>query len=355
LREMAREDIEARTKKGYVRTFIFSMKVGTPVEKLHVVTKVLMIVVMSVVALYMFDIPVEKGGPDNIGLLLLLALVLMLLALAGTTKYLANSYLLLAVPVLFGQFFWWLFFNQHLPGSRLPFYLWPGYLPIGVSTVIFLGTFAGLYYRTRGLLWPLVAAVLLWFISITPSVWDSYPYTWASLPIGSQYAFTIPSAAVSVAVAKALGYGVLIYTSFLFLLTTRDTEIAGAMMQLKAPFKAAFYTALMFRNLNIILLDYENIKVAQRARGATVFRKNVFARIMDLARISIPLVASMIKRSTEMGVALYARGFENTKKVAGFKETKSISYMDVLVMAILLGFLIYTVVLGHTITSMLPG
>jgi energy-coupling factor transporter transmembrane protein EcfT len=352
---MARENIEARTDKGYVRTFIFSMKVGTPVEKLHVVTKFLMIVVMSVVALYMFDIPVSSGGPDIVGLLLLLALVFVLLVLAGTTKYLANSYLVLALPVLFGQFFWWMFFNQHLPGSRLPFYLWPGYLPIGISTVILLGTFAGLYYRMRSLLWPLVGAVLLWFILITPAVLDSLPYTWASIPIGGRYAFTIPSAAITVATAKALGYGVLIYTSFLFLLTTRDTEIAGALMQLKASFKAAFYTALMFRNLNIILLDYENIRIAQRARGATVYRKNIFARIIDLARISIPLVASMIKRSTEMGVALYARGFENAKKVDGYRETRSFSYMDVLVIAILLVFLVYTVVLGHTITSVLLG
>jgi energy-coupling factor transport system permease protein len=352
---MAREDIEARTKKGYVRTFIFSMKVGTPVEKLHVATKAFMIVVMSIVALYMFDIPVASGGPDVVGLVLLLALVFVLLVLAGTTKYLANSYLLLALPVLFGQFFWWLFFNQHLPGPRLPFYVWPGYLPIGVSTVLLLGTLAGLYYRMRVVLWPVVAAVILWFISITPATLDVYPYTWMALPAGSAIAFTIPAASVTVAAAKALGYGVLIYTSFLFLLTTRDTEIAGALMQLKASFKAAFYTALMFRNLNIILLDYENIRIAQRARGATVFRRNVFARVIDLARISIPLVASMIKRSTEMGVALYARGFESTKKVEGYRETRSFSYMDVLVVAILLVFLVYTVVLGHTMTSLLLG
>jgi energy-coupling factor transporter transmembrane protein EcfT len=350
---MARESIEARTKKGYVRTFIFSMKVGTPVEKLHVITKALMIVVMSVMALYMFDIPVTRGGPDIVGLLLLLTLVFVLLGLARTTKYLVSSYLLLALPVLFGQFFWWLFFNQDLPGSRLPFYLWPGYFPLGVSTVILLVTFVGLYYKMRRPLWPLVAAVVLWFISVTPAFLDGYPYTWAFIQTGGAFSFTLPSAAVNVAFAKAVGYGVLIYTSFLFLLTTRDTEIAGALLQLKASFKAAFYTALMFRNLNIILLDYENIRIAQRARGSTVFRKSVFSRIMDLARISIPLVASMIRRSTEMGVALYARGFENAKKVTGYRETKSVSYMDVLVIAILLAFLVYTVMLGHTITSLL--
>ena len=207
----------------------------------------------------------------------------------------------------------------------------------------------------RVVLWPLVGALILWFISITPAAMDVYPYTWASIPVGGAYAFTVPAASVTVAAAKALGYGVLIYTSFLFLLTTRDTEIAGALMQLKASFKAAFYTALMFRNLNIILLDYENIKIAQRARGATVFRRNVLSRVMDLARISIPLVASMIKRSTEMGVALYARGFENTKRVDGYRETRSFSYMDVLVVAILVAFLVYTVVLGHTMTSLVLG
>jgi energy-coupling factor transporter transmembrane protein EcfT len=352
---LAKEDVEARTKKEYVRTFIFSMKIGTPVEKLHVITKVLMIVVMSIVALYMFDIPVTRGGPDTIGLLLLFALVFVLLGLARTTKYLASSYLVLALPVLFGQFFWWLFFNRGIPGAPLPFYVWPGNFPLGVSTVILLGTFLGLYYRTRGLLWPLLAAVLLWFFSITPAFMDAYPYTWAAITVGAKYAFTLPSAAVTVAFAKALGYGVLIYTSFLFLLTTRDTEIAGALTQFKASFKTAFFTALMFRNLNIILMDYENIKIAQRARASTVFRKNVFSRIMDLARISIPLVASMIKRSSEMGVALYARGFENTKKAVNYKETKSFTYMDALVIAILLAFLIYTVVLGHTITSLILG
>ncbi len=350
---MAKEDIEARTKKQYVRTFIFSMKIGTPVEKLHVITKVLMIVVMSVVALYMFDIPVTKGGPDVIGLLLLLALTLILLTLARTAKYLFSSYLVLALPVLFGQFFWWLYFNRNIPGTPTAFYLWPGYFPFGISTIILVGTFLGLYYKTRGLLWPLLAALLLWFFSTTPAVMDSYPYTWAFITIGAKYAFTLPSTVVTVAFAKALGYGVLIYTSFLFLLTTRDTEIAGALTQLKASFRISFFTALMFRNLNIILMDYENIKIAQRARASTVLRKNIFSRIMDLARISIPLVASMIKRSTEMGVALYARGFESTRKASDYKETKGFSYMDVLIIVILFAFLIYTVILGHTITALI--
>ena len=329
------------------------MRTGTPIEKLHVVTKFLMIAVMSVLALYMFDIPVSEGGPDIIGLALLLVLVFSLLIVSRTAKHLVNSYLILALPVLFGEFFWWLFFNGGQPGPKGVFYLWPGFLPIGLSTVVLAGVFAVAYYKTRSLGWSLLAALLLWWFTIMPSTLSYSPWaTWTKIPIGTSYAFLVPQWSIKIAFSKALGYAVLIYTSFLFLLTTRDTEIAGALRQLKLSFKRAFFVGLMFRNLNTILLDYQDIKIAQTARGAGVKRKNIFSRIIDLAYVSIPLVATMIRRSTEMGVALYARGFEAAKSTTDYKETKRLSWVDFTIMAILAAFLIYEVILGHSITAL---
>lgn len=349
---MARDDVEARTSKKYVHTFIFSMRTGTPIEKLHVITKFLMIAFMSVLAIYMFDIPALAGGPDLIGLGLLLLLVFVLLGISGTTKYLVNSYLVLALPVLLGEFFWWVFFNLHQPGATTTFYWWPGFIPVGLSTVVLVFVFVGVYYRTRGLFRSLVPALLLWYFSLMPEVLDSSQLTtWLKIPIGGVAGFSIPNWTVVIAFSKALGFGVLIYTSFLFLLTTRDVEIAGAMRQLRLSFRKAFFIALMFRNLNTLLLDYEDIKIAQTARAANVIRKSIFSRISDLAHLSIPLVATMIKRSTEMGVALYARGFEASTKMTEYKETKGITSLDVTVIAILTAFLIYVVVLGHTVTS----
>ena len=351
---MAKDDVEARTSKKYVRTFIFSMKTGTPIEKLHVITKFFMIAAMSVLALYMFDIPVSKGGPDIIGLIFLLTIVFVLLIISGTTKYLANSYLLLALPVPISEFIWWLFFNWNLPGAREAFYLWPGFFPIGLSTVVLIGVFGVVYYRTRSILIAIIPAVLLWWITVMAGTFDFSTWaTWFRLPIGVVASFTRPAWSVKVAFSKALGFAVLIYTSFLFLLTTRDSEIAGAMRQLGLSFKKAFFIALVFRSLNTLLIDYENIRMAQTARAASVNRKNVFSKIIDLAYISIPLVATMIRRSTEMGVALYARGFDASKKVTSFKETKGITYMDVTVIAILSVFLIYEVVFGHNINGLL--
>ena len=351
---MASSDVEARrTSKKYVCTFIFSMRTGTPIEKLHVITKFLMIAVMSVLALYMFDIPVSKGGPDIVGLILLLILVFTLLIISRTAKHLVNSYLVLALPVLFGEFFWWLFFNGSLPGARVIFYLWPGFLPIGISTIVLVGVFSLVYYKTRNIGLSLVPALLLWWFTIMPSALSfSQTATWVRIPIGANYAFSLPEWSTMVALSKALGYGVLIYTSFLFLLTTRDVEIAGALRQLRLSFRKAFFVALMFRNLNTILLDYQDIKIAQTARAANVVRKSIFSKIIDLAYVSIPLVATMIRRSTEMGVALYARGFEASKGMTDYKETKRLSVVDFTILAILAAFLIYEVILGHSITSL---
>jgi energy-coupling factor transporter transmembrane protein EcfT len=312
-----------------------------------------MIAVMSVLALYMFDITVPKGGPDIVGLILLLALVFSLLIISRTAKHLVNSYLILAVPVLFSEFFWWLFLNSPLPGVKVTFYLWPGFFPIGISTVILVGVFSLVYFKTQSVGWSLVAGLLMWWFAVMPSALSFSPAaTWVRIPLGAGYPFYLSQWSVMVALSKALGYAVLIYTSFLFLLTTRDVEIAGALRQLRLSFKRSFFVALMFRNLNTMLIDYESIKIAQTARASSVVRKSIFSKIIDLAHLSIPLVATMIRRSTEMGVALYARGFEASKTMTDYKETKRLSAVDFTIMAILAAFLIYEVILGHSITAL---
>ncbi len=348
-----KEEENNKRNKQYVRTFIFSMKIGTPIEKLNVITKFLMILIMSVVAIHMFDIPVSQGGPDLVGLILLLAIVFILLVISRTAKYLVTSYLALALPVLLGTFLWWLFFDRNLPGPYIGFYAWPGYFPIGVSTLALLIVFFGLYYRTRSITLPSIGALIIWYILITPATLDRYPFTWFTISFAKVIVFDVPRWSLTIAASKALGIGLLIYTSYLFLLTTRDNEIAGALRQLKISFKASFYVALLFRNLSIVFMDFGNIRMAQWARGAEVKNKNIFSRLIDLAYISVPMMASMIRRATEMGVAVYARGFEEAKNPVDYKETKRFSYMDVIIIGILLAFLVYTIVLGHTIQGLL--
>ena len=329
------------------------MRTGTPVEKLHVITKVFMVVAFSILALYMFDISVPRGGPDILGLFLLIGLTFILLAISRTAKYLVTSYLVLSIPVILAQFFWWLFLSESLPGAKMTFYLWPGFIPIGLSTVVLVVTFTLVYLRTRMAGISIAPALLLWWFTIMPSVFLQMAiFTWAKVPIGAAYAISLPQWSAYVGFAKALGYALLIYTSFLFLLTTRDVEIGGALRQLKVSFRKSFFVMLMFRNLNTVLLDYESIRMAQVARGANVIRTGILSRMKDLAYTSIPLVATMIRNSTEMGVALYARGFDASTQMTDYKETRKLSWIDYTIMAVLAVFLIYEVILGHSITAL---
>jgi energy-coupling factor transporter transmembrane protein EcfT len=235
----------------------------------------------------------------------------------------------------------------------MTFYFWPGFLPLGLSTLVLVGVFALVYYKSRSIALSLVPSILLWWFTVMPGpISLSALFTWGRISFGPVYSFSLPQWA-TVAFAKALGFGVMIYTSFLFLLTTRDTEIGGALKQLKLSFRKSFFVMLMFRNLNTILIDYQNIRSAQIARAANVLRKSVFSRLIDLAYVSVPLVATMIRRSTEMGVALYARGFEASRNMTDYKETRRFSYVDFTIVAILVAFLIYEVILGHSITTLL--
>ncbi len=63
--------------------------------------------------------------------------------------------------------------------------------------------------------------------------------------------FSIPHWSPTVALSKALGYGIMIYTSFLFVLTTRDVEIAGVFRQFKVSIRKAF-----FRNTDVQKLEH---------------------------------------------------------------------------------------------------
>lgn len=312
-----------------------------------------MIVIFSVLTLYMFDIPVSQGGPDIIGLFLLLFVAFILLAISKTAKFLVTSYLVLSIPVLLTQFFWWLFFSGSLSGAKMTFYFWPGFLPIGISTIVLVAVYGVVYYKTQAVWLSLVAALLLWWFTIMPGVLSYSPLaTWIRVPIGGAYSFLVPEWSARVGFAKALGYAVLIYTSFLFLLTTRDVEIGGALRQLRLSFRKAFFVMLMFRNLNTLLLDYENIKLAQIARASNVNRRGILSRMVDLAYLSIPLVATMIRRSTEMGVALYARGFEASTQMTNYKETRKLGAVDVIVMVAFTAFLIYEIFFVHSLTNL---
>jgi energy-coupling factor transporter transmembrane protein EcfT len=83
------------------------------------------------------------------------------------------------------------------------------------------------------------------------------------------------------------------------------------------------------------VLDYGTIRQAQVARGVDVKGKSIFGKILDLARISVPLIVTMIRRSTEVGDAVMARGMIRlSARPVEFRETRPVRAVDLFLIAL---------------------
>jgi energy-coupling factor transporter transmembrane protein EcfT len=258
--------------KQYVRTFLFSMRINSPLARLHVITKVVIILVNSTLIVRLMD----ASQPDPLGVGVLMIAALALLLLSGAGRWLFRSYLVVIFPMLSVLFVTWVIFNRD-PGTHV----------------------------------------------------------YLSLPITQQVTLVASDANLLTAFTKVLGYAAMVFVSLTLVMTTRDIEFAGAMQQLRIPYVAAFFFSLVLRTLSNAVMDYETIRQAQIARGIALQARSLPARIRDMAHMSVPLVATMVRRSTEVSDAVIARGFRlGGMAPTEYHEAQSLHAVDWLVLAL---------------------
>jgi energy-coupling factor transporter transmembrane protein EcfT len=258
--------------KQYVRTFLFSMRINSPLARLHVITKVVIILVNSTLIVRLMD----ASQPDPLGVGVLMIAALALLLFSGAGRWLFQSYLVVIFPMLSVLFVTWVIFNRD-PGTHV----------------------------------------------------------YLSLPITQQVTLVASDANLLTAFTKVLGYAAMVFVSLTLVMTTRDIEFAGAMQQLRIPYVAAFFFSLVLRTLSNAVMDYETIRQAQIARGIALQARSLPARIRDMAHMSVPLVATMVRRSTEVSDAVIARGFRlGGMAPTEYHEAQSLHAVDWLVLAL---------------------
>lgn len=210
---------------------------------------------------------ITESYPDLIFSCIVFFIVLFFFAESRTIKYLVESYLVLLIIALIVLFIWWLFFNQ-----------------VG-SSVLYQGS--------------------LYTIKLK-----------------------VTTESVYIGLSKVFGYAAMAFLTLLILMTTRDIDIVSGLTKAKFPFKIVFFISLIFRSLNIMTEDLDSIRQAQYARSGKVKGFRILKKIKEFIALSIPLTASMIKRSVEMGSALEARGFSNAKKISEPLEQRKFRYYD---------------------------
>lgn len=286
--------LEPPPGKRYVRSFLFSRRIDAPFAQVHLLVRILLVLCLSAVQLRTID----TLHPDPLGAALLLVVSLLLFIASGMNRRL---YFLFTLPALLSLFTTWTLFNP-VPGHvvLLRQTIYTGHLDIGFAHVAFFHPLT-ILISDRGLL---------------------------------------------VAITKVLGYFGMVLATIALVVTSRDAELIGALRQLRVPQPAIFFLSTVFRALELALTDYETIRQAQLARAINVRPRNLIKRLRDLGSIAVPMVAMMIRRSSEIGDALLARGYRISQRSADFFETSPWRPIDWVVLISCLG-LLYLAFLPH--------
>jgi energy-coupling factor transporter transmembrane protein EcfT len=337
----------------WVRTFLFSMRIDSPLAGLHAITKFVLVLGVSLVLMGM----ISTARPDPLGCILLVALAFLLLWLSGVIRWLFRSYLIVIFPMLLSLFLSWIVFNPN-PGSRILFsrQTYSGVLNIGVSVamIAFVGIIVGYYVFTKQLYWGIIGAVVVALI-ISQTPWN-LSWTFVSFPFHEPLTLIISDQTVYVAATKVLGYGAMVLMTFLLVLTTRDVEVVGALRKVpRMPYVICLFSSLMLRSLNIAMIDFSTVRQAQVARGVNVQKKNILARIRDMAYLTVPLIANMMRRSTEISDALSARGYEMGSKPTIYREVKPFHLVDYLLIVCTVVLVVGVLAGGLNITELVSG
>ncbi|MHB8135955.1 MAG: energy-coupling factor transporter transmembrane component T family protein [Anaerolineaceae bacterium] len=323
---------ETRPKKEYVRTFLFSMRLGAPLSKLHVITKFLGIVILSFITIRVMD---EKN-PDPILAGTLFILALITLNLGGVSHWLFRSYLVIIFPMFLFLFITWVAFTPDL-GSKtfitLPIY--SGEIRLGISLALiafFLSM--GIYYLITikiayGIFIGIAVAIFVAKVTPNPGI------IFRTIPLFGPYSFILSDVNLLIAGTKVLGYAAMVFMTLMLVMTTRDSEFTAALRQLKMPYMGRFFLSIVLRTLSMSLMDFETIRQAQIARGIRVKKMNIFGLLRNVAMMSVPLVATMLRRSSEIGDALLARGFSLKRTGKEFLEIQKFKIADYVVLIIL--------------------
>jgi energy-coupling factor transport system permease protein len=339
-------------EKEYVRSFLLYMKIGSPVARLNVFTKLLMVISISLIITRM----ISTERPDPLGITFFLAIIMVLLVLSGSLLFILRSRFSIIFFALFVIFLTWIIFNP-MPGGRvlLRYVVFSGTLTLSNMVYLLIAVLISgvIYFKVKGFFPSLLTFIILMYglNAFLPELPLKYGIT-----LSGPFILLISEKSLLIAGTKVLGYGSMILATLLFLVTTRDIELVDLFRKLGFSFKYCFFLSLFFRTLSSALLDYTTIRQAQISRGTTLKKKNIFQVLRDFAMLSVPLIITTIRRGTEIGTALSARGFDfSPKKVTEFKESRGVSFNDYLLLLIFILLPVLILIFDVNVTELVLG
>ena len=163
------------------------------------------------------------------------------------------------------------------------------------------------------ILYILRALLPFWAVALSFIVFNAFLYnvgrvehptvlfTWGSLMVtreGLEAGFSLGMRAVCI-----------VCTSMLFIMTTDPTEFALSLIhQARIPYRFGYAILVSYRFMPMLQTEYDIIRAAHRVRGVGG-RAGLKERYYELKRYAIPLLASAIRKSERVAIAMDSKAF----------------------------------------------
>lgn len=139
-------------------------------------------------------------------------------------------------------------------------------------------------------------------------------------------------------ITKLLKYAAVVPLGIIFLLTTNPSELASSLNGIGVNYKAAYAVALTLRYFPDIQRDYNDISLAQQARGLDLsYKAKLGQRFKNSLMILLPLIFSTLDRIESISNAMDLRGFGKLKRRSWYsrKPFSAADYVAVAVSAVI--------------------
>ena len=152
-------------------------------------------------------------------------------------------------------------------------------------------------------------------------------------------------------ITKMLKYLSVIPLGMMFIFTTDPSEFAASLNKIGVGYKAAFAVSLTLRYFPDMIRDYNDISLAQQARGLDLSKKEKLGRrLKNMMNIFVPLIFSSLDRVEVVSNAMDLRGFGKKKKgtwYAGKKMTRNDYYSLAFCAFVFLASIAMSVFINH--------
>lgn len=152
-------------------------------------------------------------------------------------------------------------------------------------------------------------------------------------------------------ITKMLKYLSVIPLGMMFIFTTDPSEFAASLNKIGVGYKAAFAVSLTLRYFPDMIRDYNDISLAQQARGLDLSKKEKLGRrLKNMMNIFVPLIFSSLDRVEVVSNAMDLRGFGKKKKrtwYAGKKMTRNDYYSLAFCALVFLASIAMSVFINH--------